>query len=287
MTASPGNPDTKPYGLYRIWITPYTDTDGTILGPTSYRLPIARTLTFTESESFDTLDGDDKAAVAIQGKGATVDGALEAGGLDMMCWSIITGGQLIESGVSPNVVRTVRKKGSDQRPYFRVDGQIRSNGGGDNVARIYRAKANGKIQTDFGYGKFTVPHVDIMGTPMPGDDDDYLYEIQFHQTQATLGSTPDPNPLPIPANLTVGAITSTTVVLSWTAVPTANSYQVEQSSDGGTTWVAVTSGHGGQPTAATTTVTTLTTATPYKFRVACVVGSVTGDYSSAVSVTTS
>ena len=57
MTASPGNPDTKPYGLHRVWITPYLDTDGTILGPVSYRLPIAQTLAFTESEDFDTLAG--------------------------------------------------------------------------------------------------------------------------------------------------------------------------------------------------------------------------------------
>lgn len=287
MVASPGTPDTKPYGLRRVWITPYTDSDGTVLGTTSYRLPIARTLSFTESEDFDTLDGDDKASVAIQGKGATVDGSLEAGGIDMMCWSIFTGGQLIESGVSPNLTRVVRKKGSDSRPYFRVDGQVISNGGGDNVARIYRCKANGKIGSDFKYGTFTVPSIDFMGTPMPGDDSDYLYEIQFHQQRVTIGSTPDPNPLPIPMNVTPGAITATSVALSWTAIPAASSYQVQKSTDGGTTWSAVSSGAGGQPSTNTTTVTSLTTATAYKFRVAVVISAVTGDYSTPVSVTTS
>lgn len=286
MTASPGNPDTKPYGLNRVWITPYTDTDGTILGPTSYRLPIARTVAFTESEDFDTLDGDDKAAVAIQGKGATVDGSLEAGGLDLMTFSIITGGQLIESGIEPNVKRVVRKKGSDQRPYFRVEGQSISNGGGDNVARIFRCKANGKIQADMKYGTFMVPSIDFMGTPMPGDNDDYLWEIEFNQQKSTLGSTPVPNPLPIPSNLTLGAVAATTVGLSWNDLPTADSYKVQQSSDGGTTWVAVTAAHGGEPTAASTSVTTLTASTAYKFRVAGVFGGVTGQYSSVVSATT-
>lgn len=287
MVASMGNPDTKPYGLNRVWLTPYTDTDGTILSDTSYRLPLAQTFAFAETEDFDTLDGDDKAAVAIQGKGATVDASLEAGGLDLMCFSIVTGGQLIESGVEPNVKRTVRKKGSDQRGYFRVEGQVISNGGGDNVARVFRCKANGKISADMKYGTFMVPSIDVMGTPMPGDDDDYLYEIEFNEQKTTLGSTPVANPTPIPSNLTVGTITATTVVLTWNDIATADSYKVQQSTDGGTTWVDVTSGHGGAPTTPTTTVTTLTTATAYKFRVAGVFNSVTGEYSSSVSVTTS
>lgn len=287
MVASLGNPDTKPYGLHRVWITPYTDTDGSILGPTSYRLPLGRTLAFSEAEDFDTLDGDDKAAVAIQGKGATVDGSVEAGGLDMMCWSIFTGGQLIESGVEPNLKRVVRKKGSDQRPYWRAEGQVLSNGGGDNVARIFRCKANGKLQADMKYGTFMTPQVDFMGTPLPGDDDDYLYEIEFNEQKTTLGMTPVPNPTPIPSNLTVGTIAATTVQLMWTDIATADSYKVQRSTDGGTTWTDVASGAGGAPTTNSTTVTGLTTATAYKFRVAGVFNSVTGDYSSAVSVTTS
>lgn len=286
MTASPGNPDTKPYGLHRVWITPYLDTDGTILGPVSYRLPIAQTLAFTESEDFDTLDGDDKSAVAIQGKGATVDGSLEAGGLDLMTYSIISGAQLIESGVEPNVKRVVRKKGSDARPYFRVEGQVLSNGGGDNVARIFRCKANGKIQADMKYGTFMVPSIDFMGTPMPGDNDDYLYEIEFNQQKSTLGSTPVPNPLPIPSNVTVGAITATSVALSWNELPTADSYMVQKSTDGGTTWTAVTSAAGGEPTTPSTTVTGLTASAAHKFRVAGKFGTVVGEYSAAVSATT-
>lgn len=285
MVASPGNPDTKPYGLHRVWITPYTDTDGTILGDTSYRLPLAQTLAFTESEQFDTLNGDDKANVAIAGKGATVDGSLEAGGLDLMCFSIVTGGQLIESGVGPSLKRTVRKRGSDQRGYWRAEGQVLSNGGGDNVARIFRCKANGKIQADMKYGTFMVPAIDFMGTPMPGDDDDYLYEIEFNATKTTLGSTPVANPLPIPSNVTLGTVAGTSIDLTWTDIATADSYQVQQSTDG-TTWTDVTSANGGQPTTASTTVAGLTVSTLYYLRVAGVFSGTTGDYSSAVSATT-
>jgi hypothetical protein len=282
MVASPGNPDTKPYGLHRLWITPYQDVDGTILGPTSYRLPLARTLAFTESEAFDTLDGDDKASVAIQGKGATVDGSLEAGGLDLTTFAIITGAQLIESGVAPNIKRTVRKRGTDQRPYWRVEGQVLSNGGGDNVARIFRCKANGKIQSDFKYGAFTVPSIDFLGTPMPGDDDDYLYEIEFNQQKTTLGATPVANPLPIPSNVTFANLTADSADLMWGDLPTADSYQVQQSSDN-ETFTDVTALDGGEPTEATTTVSGLSAGT-YYFRVAGVFSGTRGPYSTAIPV---
>jgi hypothetical protein len=286
MVASVGNPDTKPYGLHRVWITPYVDTDGTILSNTSVRLPLARTLAFSETEDFDTLDGDDKAAVAIQGKGATVDGSLEAGGLDLMAWSIITGGQLIESGIEPNIKRVVRKRGSDQRPYWRAEGQVISNGGGDNVARIFRCKANGSISADMQYGTFMVPSIDFMGTPMPGDEGDYLYEIEFNQQRTTLGMTPVANPLPIPSNLTVGVVAATSAGLMWNDIAVADSYKVQRSTDGGATYTAVASAAGGEPTNPTTSITGLTANTAYKLRVAGVFGGVTGPYSSPVSVTT-
>lgn len=285
MVASPGNPDTKPYGLHRVWITGYTDVDGTILSNVSYRLPLAQTLAFTESEDFDTLNGDDKSAVAIAGKGATVDGSLEAGGLDIMTFSLITGAQLIESGIEPNVKRVLRKRGSDMRPYFRVEGQVLSNGGGDNVGRIFRCKANGKIQADMKYGTFMVPSIDFQGTPMPGDDDDYLWEIEYNEQKSTLGSTPVPNPLPVPSNVTPGAVTDTTVALTWGDLPTADSYVVEQSTDG-TTFTPVDSAKGGAPTTNSTSVTGETASTQYWFRVAGVFNGVTGDYSSAVTATT-
>jgi hypothetical protein len=286
MVASPGNPDTKPYGLNRLWITPYADTDGSILGPTSYRLPLGRTLAFTENEDSDTLDGDDKASVAVQGKGATVSGSLEAGGLDLTTFAIITGGQLIESGGGANLKRTVRKRGSDQRGYWRAEGQSISNGGGDNVTRIFRCKANGKIQADMKYGTFMVPSIDFLGTPMPGDDDDYLWEIDYHATKVTLGETPIANPLPIPSNVTVGALTATTAVVLWNDIAVADSFKLQKSATLGGTYVDIASGSGGAPTNPTATLTALTAATTIYVRVAGVFGGVTGDYSSPVAITT-
>lgn len=93
--------------------------------------------------------------------------------------------------------------------------------------------------------------------------------------------------LAAPATPTTGTITSTSVVLNWAAVTNATGYQVMKSSDGGDTYTAVGSGAGGAPTGPTTTVTGLTTATPYRFRVKATASGTEGPLSPSVGVTTS
>lgn len=84
-----------------------------------------------------------------------------------------------------------------------------------------------------------------------------------------------------------GAPTATTVGLLWDEIAGAASYQVQRSTNGGTTWTDVTSGAGGTPATPTTTVTGLVTGTSYHFRVAGInADGVRGAYSTAVAATT-
>jgi hypothetical protein len=93
--------------------------------------------------------------------------------------------------------------------------------------------------------------------------------------------------LPGPSGLSAGTPTATTAPLVWTAVPGAVGYQVQRSVNAGATWTDVVTGSGGTPTAAFTTVTGLTTATAYHFRVIAVnVDGVRGAPSAAIPVTT-
>lgn len=275
----------KPFGLNRVGLTGYTDADGSILDDTTYFLPASQTLAFKVQNDQVTLDGDDKAAVAVANKGKTVAGSIEGGGVSLQIWSILTGGQVVVEGTAPNRTRTLWQKGSDESPYFRVDGLSRSKSGGDLSCRIFRCKAS-NVQGDMKYGAFQMTNADFVGTPLDSDDADYLYKFTQHESRTTLPTTPEPNPLPIPSNLAVGTIATTSVALSWNDLPTADSYKLQQSTDG-TTWTDVASGAGGAPTTNSTTVTSLTTATLYYFRVAGVFAGVTGDYSSSVTATTS
>lgn len=93
--------------------------------------------------------------------------------------------------------------------------------------------------------------------------------------------------LTAPTGLATGAVTATSVALTWNAVATATTYQVQVSIDSGSTWTDVTSGNGGAPATPSATIGGLTASTPYRFRVAAVdSSSVRGAYSTTVSATT-
>jgi len=279
-------PDALPYGLRRIMLTPYLDDQGTILGPQSYRLPVAQTLAFSETEEYDELRGDDK-LVAIHGRGAQVDGSFEAGGLSIVAWSILSGAQVIEEGVAPLRKTRLRKRGTDSRPYFRTDGQVISDSGGDLHARIYRCKCSGRLTADFRGGAFQTTAMDFRGLPMPDDENDVLYEITRNETKTAISTTPEANPLPTPSDLTVGTITATSVALVWLDIEQADSFVVEKATGPDfDNWTDVASGAGGEPTGNSTTVTGLTASTPYQFRVRGIFDTVDGDPSEAVVATT-
>lgn len=275
--------DALPYGIRDAKLTPYTDAQGTVLDTESVDLPNMQTLSFSESEEFQELRGDDK-LITTRGQGAQVDWSLEAGGISIKAWAIMSGGSVIESGLTPNRKIILRKKATDARPFFRIDGRIVSDSGGDIHVRIYRCRCNDTIEGDFADGEFFVTNASGVGLPLLDDTNDYLYDIIRHESPQVLTLTPEANPLPTPLNLTVGTLTTTSAALSWQAVNGATGYKVQKSTDAGVTWTAVLSGAGGEPTTESTTVTGLT-AGAIQFRVAAVVGGVTGDYCPAVSTT--
>jgi hypothetical protein len=210
-------PDALPYGLRQLMLTPYLDAQGTVLANTSYPLPVAMTLGFSETEQYDELRGDD-VLVAVHGRGPQVDWSLEAGGMDITCWSIISGGSVIEQGVAPNRVTRLRKSGDDQRPYLRIDGRAISDSGGDMGCRIYRAKANGRLQADLRGGAFQTSRIDGVGLPMIGDAGRWLYEFIRKESESAIPGTPEANPLPTPVDVQVTAINATSVSLMWDQV---------------------------------------------------------------------
>ena len=277
--------DALPYGVRDIKLTPYSDSSGTVLSNASIDLPNIQTLSFSESEEFQELRGDDR-LITTRGKGAQVDWSMEAGGLSLKAWSIMSGGTIIETGTTPNRKIIVRKKATDARPFFRIDGRVVSDSGGDVHVRIYRCRCNDAIEGDFADGEFFVTSASGVGLPLLDDVNDYLYDIIRHETSQVLTLTPEANPLASPMNLTVGALTNNSAVISWTANAGATGYKVQISTDAGVTWTAVASGAGGEPVApaVTTTITGLSSG-PIQIRIAAVYAGGTSDYSPAVSTT--
>jgi len=287
-----GLPNPYPYGLRQLMLTPYVDAQGTVLANTSYPMPVAMTMGFSETEQFDELRGDD-VLVAVHGRGPQVDWSLEAGGIPIKAWSIVSGGMVLEEGVTPNRKVRLRKSADHQRPYFRADGRSVSDSGGNVVGRIYRCKANGRIQGDRRGGAFMTSAIDGVGLPLVGDAGRWLYEWIQNETDNPLSSTPEANPLPIPMNLVPGTIAATSVGLAWDAVPgfdnagAGDKYHIQRSIDSGVTWTHPTGATGGEPITNSTTITGLTTATSYMFRVAYwKAGTTLSDYSTPITVVT-
>lgn len=261
-----------PYGIRDIKLTPYVDALGTILGTTSVDLPYSQTLSFAESEEFEELRGDDK-LITTHGQGAQVDLSLEAGGISLAAWKVLSGGSLVESGLAPNRKVTLRKRSSDVRPFWKAEGQSISDSGGDLHVVIFRCRLNGDLNGDFADGQFFVTNASGLGLPLVDDTNDLLYEFVQNEQRSAISLTPKANPLPTPQGLSVGTISSASVALTWDPVYDATTYKVEQSLSPYDTWTAAT----GTVTDESVTVTGLTASTAYKFRVRAVIGGVDSD----------
>lgn len=164
---------TLPYGLrdVKVWPAGGAIDDG-------IDLPNAQTFSFEESEEFTELRGDDK-VVATRGQGPGVAWELGSGGIDLEAYAIINGGEVVVTGVTPNVKRTYTKKVTDARPEFKVEGQAISESGGDFHAVLPRCKASEGIKGELTDGEFWV--TEASGIAL-GDDDDTLYEFVENET---------------------------------------------------------------------------------------------------------
>ncbi|ACI12444.1 major tail protein [Mycobacterium phage Konstantine] len=273
--------DALPYGVRDCKLTEYIDAAGNVLGNTSVDLPYMQTLSFSESEEFQELRGDDK-LITTRGQGAQVDWDLEAGGMSTPVWAILTGGDVIESGVSPNRVIELRKKATQSRPFFRIDGKIISDSGGDILVRIYRCRCNDTIDADFSDGEFMTTAVSGVGLPLLDDTNDLLYSIFRRETSTALTLTPEPNPVQSPLNLTAGTVATTSVALTWTPVAGATKYGVYYKLDEATSYTKFET----EPTAANVSLTGLTADKLYNVHVTAFVNSVESDPCPDINVET-
>lgn len=269
---------TYPFGLRDVKLYPYLDLQGTQLAEEGIDLPAAQTFSFADAEDYTDLRGDDELK-ATHGNGAQVNWTLEAGGISLEAWALLTGGQIIETGVAPNRKVTLRKCSDDVRPYFQVRGLVMSDNGGDNVAVVYRAKCNGDISGQFADGAFFVTSADGIGLPMLGTK--LLYDIIQHENKTFLTITPEALPIVAPKNLMAVPLTSTTAKAIWEPVTTYTGYKYQLSDDAGATWETAVS-----VTEAEADLTALTADTDYLIRVAGVVGTDTGNYSTPAAFST-
>lgn len=146
-------PTAIPYGIRDIKLTAYTDAAATTLAGTSTDLPYARTLSWTESEDFEELRGDDT-IITVKGKGAEVEWELEAGGISFDALKVMDGGTVATTGTTPAQKLTYQKKTTDAKPFFKIEGQVISDSGGDVHLVMDRCRVTGDFEGEFTDGEF-------------------------------------------------------------------------------------------------------------------------------------
>jgi hypothetical protein len=168
-----------PFGLRDVKVRPI-DAAGVV--GTSVDLPNSRTFSFTETEDFEELRGDDK-QVAVRGKGSGVDWDLESGGLPIAAYKIIAGGTSTTTGTTPASKTTFTKKSTDARPYFQVEGQAISDSGGDCHVILRRCRATGDITGEMADGAFWL--TGCSGRAL-GDATDTVYDMVINETAVAI-----------------------------------------------------------------------------------------------------
>jgi len=171
---------TLPFGLRDVRLFPVA-SDGTV--GAGVDLPASRTFSFSETEAYEDLQGDDQ-TFASHGGGPTVDWELEAGGISLAAYKIMAGGALVLTGTTPNQVNRFTKLTTDARPYFQVEGQAISDSGGDFHSVVYRCKATGDLEGSLAGGTFylTKAKGKGYGNNFGGTPNFKLYELIQNET---------------------------------------------------------------------------------------------------------
>jgi hypothetical protein len=276
-----------PFGLRRLVLTPYTDQTCTELG-VPVRLPVGRTLSFEENGDSESLRGDDE-EVASHEAAPTVSWEIEAGGIDFPAYAVLSGASVTELVAS----RRLRKKVTNRRPYFMIEGQVIDDAGGDLHAIIYRAKCTDTIGGEFGDQQFFLTSCSgtgygcLMGDENTPEDPENLYGVVYDFVSND-EVTAIPMPPTMVSNLTAGATTANTQVLTWDEVVGENEgYDIQRKLTSAPDSAFAAGTPATVPTGTeTVTQTGLTAATAYDYRVRAKKSGMPGAWSSKVSKTT-
>jgi hypothetical protein len=177
---------TLPFGMRQVRLTPYTDVSATALAASSVSLPNSQVFSFTETEDFEDLRGDDRLQTS-HGKGPQIDWELTAGGISLDAYFVLAGGQApITTGTTPNQVKTYRKLVTDQRVPFKAEGRAISDNGGDMHTIVYRCKATGDIAGSFEDGKFFLTNAKGTGYASLISPVDAVYDFVQNETPAVI-----------------------------------------------------------------------------------------------------
>ncbi len=167
----------KPFGLRDIKLTNIGETS-------QVDLPASQTLSFGERVVSGELTGDDalKAVVAFA---EALEWSLEAGGISLEAYALMTGRTNTESGSTPNQTNTLTGSAGDVFPYFQIYGKSIGEGDDDIHVKLFKCKLT-SIEGSFAQGEFWITSASGVSVD---DGSNGIWDIVQNETATAL---PDP-----------------------------------------------------------------------------------------------
>lgn len=137
----------KPFGLRDVKVT-------NLAGTTQVDLPAAQTLTFKERIKSGELSGDDSLQSVVAFAEA-VEWSLEAGGIDLNAYALLTGRTATTAGTTPNQTVTLTADGGNPFPFLKIYGKALGDGSDDIHCKIFKAKVT-SLEGGFKEGAFWI-----------------------------------------------------------------------------------------------------------------------------------
>lgn len=174
-----GNYGQKPFGIYDIKLT-------NIGGTVQVDLPYAQTMTFTERLVSGELRGDGK-TVAVVSEVDALEASLEAGGISLEAYALMSGRTVTESGTTPTRKNTLKGQGAERFPYFKIYGKSLADGDDDVHVKLYKCKLTNGLEGNLADGEFMMSN---MGSIICIDDGtNGVFDIVQNETETTLPIT--------------------------------------------------------------------------------------------------
>lgn len=165
-----------PFGLRDVKLTHST------LGQVD--LPAAQTLKFGERMRSGELSGDDKLQAVVSFSEA-VEWELEAGGISLEAYSVLTGRTSTTSGTTPNRSYYLSASAQQAMPYVKIYGKALGASTDDVHCKIFKAKVT-SIEGTFSDGEFWVTSCKGLAID---DGTNGIFQFIQNETAANLPAT--------------------------------------------------------------------------------------------------
>lgn len=177
-----------PFGCRDCKITPYI---AGVLGDLddAVDVPRIRTVELNVTRDSTDLEGDDvKVATHTFAKG--LEGSIEAGGINLSVMSVLEGGDVATTGMTPNRITTYASEGDQTEGYFKVESQMYGDDAGDMHFIGWKVKATNGPNYSFAQGEFALTACDLEGIYDASTNPSRLYTVVQNETVTIIDITP-------------------------------------------------------------------------------------------------